>query len=298
MELGELVTNGALVDEALVRTIRELHPNARMFISYDGLGTHDWLRQRPGSEEQVKKAIRLSREAGLRVKVNMNVNRRNRDVIAESVKMLSEMDVSMVRIIRTTEAPRWQLNAQDYSLTLEEYFDFALDFATRYRVYGLRLPVLIWQCLRLNGWKNSFSILTEKKCTGTDWENASLCHVWPEKISVQANGEIMNCEPMGGWYELYGISMGNVKRPGGLRSALAEGPLVDYVKLTVRQKRAANPKCGVCPYYERCQGGCPVLSILTNGSPLAPDQFKCDFYEKGYYEKFCEAKQKWEEASV
>ena len=297
MELGDLVTNGALVDESLAAFIHKLHPNAGMFLSFDGIGTHDWLRQKSGSEEQVKKAIRVCRDAGMTVKINMNVNRRNRGVIAKSVKMLAEMGAGPVRIIRTTEAPRWALNEEDNSLTLEEYYDFALDFAQQYKKYGLRLPVYIWQCLALYGWKNRFSILTEKKCAGEDWEGGPLCHVWSRKVSVQANGEIMNCEPMGGWYELYGISMGNVKRDS-LQKLLAEGALADYVRLTVKQKREASPRCAACPYFERCHGGCPVLSILTNQSPLAPDQFKCDFFEKGYYERFLDAKRKWENGDI
>ena len=296
MELGDLVTNGALVDESLASYIKELHPNAALFLSFDGIGTHDWLRQRPGSEEQVRKAIRVGRAAGLRVKINMNVNRRNRGVIADSVKMLSDLGVGVVRIIRTTEAPRWQLNAAGNSLTAEEYFDFALDFAEKYREFGLLLPVFIWQCLGLNGRKNSFSILAEKHCTGEDWENAPLCHIWALKVSVQANGEIMNCEPQAGWYELYGISTGNVKH-GGLKEALTEGPLIDLIRYTVKDKKAA-PRCGACPHFTRCQGGCPSLSVMTNGDWLAPDQFKCDFFEKGYLEKFTEAKRKWEETGA
>ena len=275
MELGDLVTNGALVDESLAAFIHELHPNARMFLSFDGIGTHDWLRQRPGSEEQVK----------------------NRGVIAESVKMLAEMGAGPVRIIRTTEAPRWALNAENNSLSLEEYFDFALDFAQQYKEFGLKLPVYIWQCLALNGRRNSFSILTEKHCLGEDWEDAPLCHIWPQKVSVQANGEIMNCEPMGGWYELYGISMGNVKRDS-LQKLLTEGPLMDYVRLTVRQKRETCAKCAACLYFERCHGGCPVLSILTSQSPLAPDRFKCAFFDNGYYERYLDAKRQWEKGDA
>ena len=69
---------------------------------------------------------------------------------------------------------------------------------------------------------------------------------------------------------------------------------MDYVKLTVKQKRETCAKCAACKYFTRCQGGCPVLSILTNQSPLAPDQFKCDFFENGYYERYQDAKRKWE----
>ena len=41
MELGDLVTNGALMDGSLASFIHELHPKAAMFLSFDGIGTHD-----------------------------------------------------------------------------------------------------------------------------------------------------------------------------------------------------------------------------------------------------------------
>ncbi|MER2178726.1 MAG: flavodoxin domain-containing protein, partial [Stenotrophomonas maltophilia] len=72
---------------------------------------HDWLRQHEGSEKQVRETIFRCKNAGLNVKINMNVNRRNRDVVFDSVKMLADLGVDSIRLIKTTEAPRWQLNA-------------------------------------------------------------------------------------------------------------------------------------------------------------------------------------------
>jgi len=90
-----------------------------------------------------------------------------------------------------------------------------------------------------------------------------------------------------------GISMGNVKREG-LQKLLTEGPFIDFIRHMVKDKKKSNPKCGGCKYFGHCQGGCPSLSILTGGNLLASDQFKCIFYEKGYYDRYCEAKQKME----
>ena len=293
LKLVDLITNGSFLDEELLDYIRELHPKVPIMLSYDGIGTHEWLRQHAGSEEQVKKAIRLCKSAGMHVKINMNVNRRNRDVIPESVKMLADMGVDSIRIIRTTEAPRWQLNAGGDSLTVEEYYDFSLDFAEQYRKSNLLLPVVIWQSLALYGGKRKFYILPEKSCTGEYCGDDLLCNAWINKVSIQANGEIMPCAPMGGYNELMGISMGNVKREG-LQKLLTEGPFIDFIRHMVKDKKKSNPKCGGCKYFGHCQGGCPSLSILTGGNLLASDQFKCIFYEKGYYDRYCEAKQKME----
>ena len=129
MRLKTLITNGSRMDDELAAFIKSLHPKAQIMLSFDGIGTHDWLRQHEGGEESDRRAIRASKNAGLNVKINMNVNRRNRSVIFDSVKMLANLGVDELRIIKTTEAPRWQLNAADASLTPEEYYDFSTGFA-------------------------------------------------------------------------------------------------------------------------------------------------------------------------
>ncbi|MBR3241953.1 MAG: radical SAM protein [Parasporobacterium sp.] len=145
LTLATLITNGALLDEDLIRFVKDIHPNVQIMLSFDGIGTHDWLRQQKGSEEQVCKTIILCKNAGLNVKINMNVNRRNRGVVFDSVKMLAELGVNEIRLIKTTEAPRWQLNAANESLSICEYYDLSAAFAKQHKDSGMKLPVTIWQ---------------------------------------------------------------------------------------------------------------------------------------------------------
>ena len=292
MRLQTLLTNGSLLDDALAAFIQELHPRAQIMLSFDGIGFHDWLRQREGSEERVKRAIRASKAAGLSVKINMNVNRRNRGVICDSVNMLADMGVDVLRIIKTTETPRWQLNAADASLTPEEYYDFSIDFAKWYRSSGLTKPVTIWQSLYLRGRDRSFHILPVKSSACGYRDGAPICSAMLRKPSVRANGEIIPCSPMAGLFSSRGIHMGNVKRDG-LQRLLTEGKLFEQVTQTAGQKRLANPKCGECRYFPYCQGGCPAVSMLYGGSLLSPDEYKCVFFENGYYAKYSEALRGW-----
>ena len=62
------------------------------------------------------------------------------------------------------------------------------------------------------------------------------------KISLQANGELIPCAPLAGLFTLRGVSLGNVKREG-LRKLLTEGPLAESVDLRVRDKRNFGGKC-------------------------------------------------------
>ena len=50
MRLKTLITNGSLMDDELAAFIKSLHPKAQIMLSFDGIGTHDWLRQHQGSE--------------------------------------------------------------------------------------------------------------------------------------------------------------------------------------------------------------------------------------------------------
>ncbi|MBR5375897.1 MAG: radical SAM protein [Lachnospiraceae bacterium] len=294
LRLATLITNGSLLDGGLLDHIRKVHPDTTVMISFDGIGTHDWLRQHSGSEDQVKKAIRLSKEYGFSVKINMNVNRRNRARIFESVQMLVGLGVDKIRIIKTTEAPRWQLNAAEDSLTIREYYDFSSEFASQYKNCGLLLPVTIWQSLYLNGKKKEYGILPVKTSKSAYRDDLLICNAMKRKVSVQANGDIIPCAPLAGLYTSLGVKTGNVKRDG-LKAVLSKGQLTMDVTKTVGEKRSFPGKCGACPYFENCQGGCPALSMLFGGSFLSADDYKCAFFDGGYYEKYQQALSGWRE---
>ncbi len=296
LPLDTLITNGAMLDGELIAFIGDLHPRAQIMLSFDGIGTHDWLRQHAGAEVQVKSAIRLCKAAGISVKINMNANRRNRYVLFDSTLMLADLGVDEVRIIKTTESPRWQLNAGDDSLTVGEYYDLSAEFAGLYKNRGLTLPVTIWQSLYLNGKKKFFSILPIKARKCDYHGDALICKAMMRKISVQANGDIIPCAPLAGLYTLLGIKLGNVKNDG-LQKLLSEGPLIENVRHTVGEKRQYSQKCFRCRHFENCQGGCPALSMLFSGSLLGPDVYKCAFYSGNYYDVFCKVMDGWENAN-
>ena len=272
--------------------IKERFPHTEIMMSFDGIGTHDWLRQHKGSEEQVRRSIAICKQAGLFVKINMNVNRKNRGVILDSVKMLNAEGANEIRIIKTTEAPRWQQNAKDASLSASEYYDFSVDFALNYKELGLELPVTIWQSLFIHGRNKSFHVLPVKD-SGCDYDDKKkICSAMIYKISVQADGDIIPCAPLAGLFKQLGVELGNVKQDG-LQKLLTKGPLIDAVMQTVGKKRNFSEKCGKCRFFTSCQGGCPAVSMLYGGDILSPDIYKCEFFEGGYYDKYVTALEGW-----
>lgn len=294
--LRTLITNGILLDAELLGFLKEYHPNAEIMISFDGIGCHDWLRQKKGSEEQALGAIRASIAAGFPVLINTNVNRKNRDVMFDSFKMLAETGITILRIIRTTEAPRWELNKESYTLTPEEYYDFSCDFAAQYKSSRYPVPVTIWQSMYLNRWTETFSCYPVV-CSAKEYcEDSYLCEALFNKLSIQSNGEMVPCAPFGGYFAHHDIHMGNV-HTDSLKNLLSHGKLYASITHTVGEKLRHNKKCGSCRFAKNCLGGCPALSILSGGNMLSSDQYKCIFFEKGYYEKYCKTMAGWRNLS-
>ena len=177
-------------------------------------------------------------------------------------------------------------------MTPEEYYDYSIEFAKWYRDSGMTIPVRLWQVLALNGREQIYHVVPVKASQSTYCEYEMTCPDMLKKLSVQPNGEIIPCAPMAGILSSRNIHLGNVKQEG-LAKLLSEGPLYDQVTYTVKDKRQANPKCAGCRYFTYCQGGCPAVGLLFNGSPLGTDDYKCLFFEKGYYRKISEVMKGW-----
>ena len=125
--VGEINTNGSLLTPAMLDELRRLGMDPEIKVSFDGVGHHDWLRGVAGAEGDALDAMRLAHGRGFRVRAQTNVHRGNLDAMPATVELLDAMGVEEVRVIRTTETPRWRENAGKASLGVVEYYDAMLD---------------------------------------------------------------------------------------------------------------------------------------------------------------------------
>ncbi len=85
MFVEEINTNGYYITAAALERLKKIGCIPLMKISLDGLGFHDWMRNREGAEENALNAIKLCIENGFPVKVQTNVNRKNLDSMLKCV---------------------------------------------------------------------------------------------------------------------------------------------------------------------------------------------------------------------
>ena len=294
MFIFELNTNGLLINQKMLDTFKEIGCRPLIKISFDGVGYHNWIRQHPKAEDLTVKAIKLCIENGFRVKAQVQVNRKNVDVMMDTAKLLNELGVEEMRIIRTTEAPRWEKNSPQSSLTIEEYYQSMLKFAKEYMHSGMKMFVDVWQFVTLNPNFKSYQ-LVPIACNKNEFNiRIPMCKGNRGMIAVSSGGEVVPCLQMSGYFLEKGISLGNVKKTP-LKDLVTDSPYLNLAMAPLFKQIVENDKCGNCKYYKACTGGCPALGLLY--SPTSDfyheDITKCIFFENGWYEKVKEELKEW-----
>ena len=294
MFIFELNTNGLLITQEMLDAFKELGCKPLIKISFDGVGYHNWIRQHPKAEDMTIKAIELCVKNGFRVMAQTQVNRKNVDVMMKTARLLHEIGVSEMRIIRTTEAPRWEKNSPDSSLGFEEYYEKMTEFAKEYIHSDMSMNVDIWQLMRLYPSSKSYG-LTPIACTKDEFNlRIPMCKGNRGMIAVSSGGEVVPCLQMSGYFLEKGISLGNLfKTP--LKELVKESPYLSLATAPVLKQILENDKCGNCKYYKACTGGCPALGLLysSNSDFYHEDITKCLFFENGWYEKVMETLKDW-----
>ena len=294
MYVFELNTNGLLITQSMLDEFKKLGCYPLIKISFDGVGYHNWMRQNPKAEDLTVKAIKLCIENGFRVKAQVQVNRKNVDVMMDTAKLLDELGVSEMRIIRTTEAPRWEKNSPQSSLTIEEYYERMLEFSKEYIHSNLKMVIDIWQYIKLFPHLKMYSVVPIA-CSKDEFNiRIPMCKGNRGMIAVSSSGEVVPCLQMSGYFIEHGISLGNLfKTP--LKELVTESDYLNLASALLFKQILENDKCSSCQYYKACTGGCPALGLLYSKDVnfYHEDITKCIFFENGWYEKVIKEMGDW-----
>ena len=290
MIVFELNTNGLLITQEMLDEFKKIGCDPLIKISYDGVGYHNWMRQSPLAEEKTIAAIKLCIANGFDVKAQTQVHRKNVDAMLETVKLLDSLGVGETRIIRTTEAPRWEKNSPDTSLPIPDYYERMLEFAKEYIATPAKMRVDIWQFLRLDPSAKTYRI-APVACSGNEFSpRLPVCKGNRGMIAVTSSGDVVPCLQMSGYFIENGLKVENLRK-NPLKDIIFESEYTKLSMATLLNRVLNNEKCASCKYFKACAGGCPALGLLTSGDAhdyYHEDVTKCYFFENGWYEKVTE----------
>ena len=289
MIVKEVVTTGLLLDDDMLEFLRQTCPDVSLRLSFDGIGYHNWMRCSNGAQEAALAAIQRCVSHGFCTHVNMNVNQKNKAAILPSIRLLDKMGVNRIRVIRTSESPRWAKLAGDASMSIESYYEFALELLEHIKreEFNAIERFDIWQFAGILPKEKIFKCFAAGCPEGKYRETYPVCKLWRARISVCASGQIRPCMPISGVLEKKGVHFGNVKTEA-LEGMLREGSYLALATMTVGERLRNNATCCACEYKKRCVGGCPTLALLITDNLENPDPLKCVFFKQGYYQRLQE----------
>ena len=284
MTVGRINSNVHFLTEQLAEEIRSIDGKILFNVSYDGAGYHDWMRNRKGAEKDLLSKIKILVDKGFRVCAAMTLNRVNLDAAEDSLKKLEELGVQEFRIIRTSETPRWLLNAKDACLTFEEYYDAMTDLCRKYASEEHTIDLNIFHFVIIRHRYRCY-YLAPVTCSPERYDpGLPLCSDARDNITVTPSGDVYPCTPSPGVYKAGGVCFGNVF-DNGLKPLLQDGPFLAFVRKGVHAVKEHDPKCASCRFFPQCTGGCRLIAYGLSGDLLSHDPMKCAFFEGGYARK-------------
>lgn len=287
MYVFELNTNGHFLTQKILDEMKALGCMPLMKISFDGVGHHDWLRNRKGAEEEAIEAMKLCIKNGFTVKAQTNIHRLNKDCILETARLLDSIGVNEMRVIRTSESPRWAQNAGNACLTLEEYFNSMLTLIEAYSKTDCKMRLSTWQFADVYPEQKMYSVRAIACSLDRYRDSLPVCGGNRSMVAVAADGNLYPCHQMSGWYRTQNDVLYNVKQDG-LSAALRQGKYLNEICTTLGDLKNANSECAECEYFKYCLGGCRAFGILFGGNKMGSDRSKCLFYRGHYYKKLAE----------
>jgi len=229
-------------------------------------------------------AIRLCVENGFRVKVQTNVHRKNVEMMLKTADVIEQLGAEEMRIIRTSESPRWREFAGDACLGIEEYYEAMIAFMKTYSKQKRTMTIDIWQFMGYYPKYQAYAVKPIRCSEGRYRPEQAVCRGNRGMVAVAANGNLYPCMQLSGSYEQQGIYLGNAKKDG-LQSLLTRSNYLEEVCTTVGTLAERNDICGACEYFRYCCGGCRAIAFAFTQNRYGHDPAKCIFFRKGYYKR-------------
>lgn len=285
-----IMSNGLLVNDELLDEMDKRNIKPEFNMSFDGIGWHDWLRGVKGAEEKVIHAFRICHERGFPTGAEYCLHKGNMGVMRESIKLLGSLGLNNLKINRLNLQGEG-VNLNDFALSLNEAFDFYLDYIPQYIEDNAPMPILLAGFFMAHN-TTEYGIPYAKLSEDISADDYCLCGHVRNVMHITADGRIVPCIPMGnadGGRENFPL-LEEMK----IRDALTDSYYMNFISAQLKEYFARNPECANCEYRNRCAGGCRGIAVIASeeNDLWAKDPEACTFFKDGYYEKLTSLAQK------
>ena len=263
-----LSSNGTLIDEALIEPIAAIGYDY-VGISIDGIReTHDRFRRREGAFDASMKAIRLCRDAGIKVGLRFTMTQDNAAELPQLLQLMEDEGIDKFYLSHLNYAGRGNINRKHdvvlnttrwaLDLLFDKCWDDVRRGVNREFVTGNNdadgVYLLFW--VR----RNFPELETHMRAKLAQWGGNS------SGVNIANIDNLGNVHPDTFWWH---HTLGNVReRPFSQIWPDTTDPLMAGLK---RMPRAIKGRCGACNYFDICGGNTRVRAHQLTGDPWAED---------------------------
>ncbi len=276
--ISEIYSNGLLITEENLVRIKGLGLLPSFQISFDGYGTHEYMRGQDGIEPGVIAGICKVRAAGFQVVIATSIDRTNKGHMGATYNLLKGLDIQSWRISRPQETGNWRGTTTNVSF--EEEAEVYAPLLGRWLADGKPFSIQLGAFFGFEG-----KDVPEPK------ETAQVRHT-PESYDCGACRERPYLLPDGVLLPCPGYTdtvlqdrMPNILRDG-LAKAWSESFLRSIADMKKKDLLARNEECDRCELFEECGMGCRASAVVKTGDLMAKDPLTCEMVKKGYVKQF------------
>lgn len=263
-----LSTNGALIDEEMIKPIAEIDYDY-VGISLDGIGaTHDAFRGKEGAFDASLHGAKLCRKLGLKVGLRFTMTMDNAHQLPDLLSLIEDEDINKFYLSHLNYAGRGNKNRGDDA---------------HWQITRNAMDLMFETCLRLLRDGNEKEFVTGNNDADGVYLLLWLREHFPEKAdAIQAKLEqwggnssgvnIANIDNLGEvhpdtfWWT---YKLGNVKqRPFSEIWPDTSDPIMAGLKQIPRK---VGGRCGECKHFGICGGNTRVRAMQLTGDPWAED---------------------------
>jgi Fe-coproporphyrin III synthase len=263
-----LSTNGTLIDESLLPKVAAIGYDY-VGISLDGLKyTHDRFRRKQGAFDASLNAVRLLRDAGIKVGLRFTLTQDNAHDLPALLELVDSENIDKFYLSHLNYGGRGNINRKTDAMFQTTRWAMNLLFQTCWRHLQAGTPKEF-----VSGNNDADGVYLLQWVRDRFPERAPHLHAKLAQWGGNSSGiNIANIDNLGNvhpdtfWWD---YALGNVReRPFSEIWADTSDPLMAGLK---RQPRVVKGRCGECRHFDICGGNTRVRALQLTGDPWAED---------------------------
>ena len=288
--IREIYSNGALVNEKLLKELdaRNIHPQFNM--SYDGEGWHDWLRGIKGAEEIVNRAFALCRDMGFSTSSEMCIHQHNKHTLRASIKHLGSLGVRSVKTNPVADVGAWHENGYGPSMSLKEVNQLYLDYLPEYYEDNMPMGIMLGGFFMASpNMPDYFEIPAYKPICEPD--KMCLCGHARHVMYISPESRTLPCMALSGMKIQENYPLITEK---GLQECITSSSYMKLIDTRASEYFALHEDCKKCKYSLRCYGGCRADALgVDENNIMGKAPGSCELFRGGWVEKIIDVVKKF-----